>query len=309
MAYALNSYIYIKINQLSMKAIRTKDFKADGKFAINNAANNIDLELTDDQKKDALKEVSKELGKQQDKMYANNRYSVLVILQGMDTSGKDSLIREVFKNFNARGVNVYSFKQPSSAELEHDYLWRHYIALPEKGKFAVFNRSHYENVLVTRVHPDYLLKENLPGIEDVKDIPKDFWDMRYKEINHFEKHISQNGVIVLKFFLHLGKEEQKARLLRRLEKKSHNWKFSAGDLDEREEWDKYQEYYQEAIQKTSQPYAPWFVIPADDKKAARLMVASIIFDELKKYDFREPEVDEEVLENISFYRNKLKTEE
>lgn len=291
-----------------MKAIKPDDFKANENFAIHKTPTLLDLELTDDQKKDALKEVSKALGKLQDKMYANNRSSVLIVLQGMDTSGKDSLIREVFKNFNARGVNVYSFKQPSSAELEHDYLWRHYIALPEKGKFAVFNRSHYENVLVTRVHPQYLLKENLPGIEDVKDIPKDFWEMRYQQINHFEKHISQNGTIVLKFFLHLGKEEQKERLLRRLEKKSHNWKFSPGDLTERELWDAYQKYYEEVIQNTSHKNAPWFAIPADDKKAARLMVASIILDELKKYDFREPEVNDEVLQNISSYEIKLRNE-
>lgn len=291
-----------------MKAINPDDFKADGHFNIHKIPTFMDLELTDDHKKDALKEVSKALGKLQDKMYANNRSSVLIVLQGMDTSGKDSLIREVFKNFNARGVNVYSFKQPTSAELEHDYLWRHYIALPEKGKFAVFNRSHYENVLVTRVHPQYLLNENLPGIEDVKDIPKDFWEMRYKQINHFEKHLSQNGTIVLKFFLHLGKDEQKERLLRRLEKKSHNWKFSPGDLTERELWDTYQQYYQETIRNTSHPHAPWFAIPADDKKAARLMVAKIILDELKKYDFREPEVNDEVLQNISSYEIKLRNE-
>ena len=292
-----------------MKAIKASDFKVTGKFSIKDSSTISDLGLTDEQKKDALKDVSKALGKLQDKMYANNRYSVLICLQGMDTSGKDSLIREVFKNFNARGVNVYSFKQPSSSELEHDYLWRHYTALPEKGKFAVFNRSHYENVLVTRVHPEYLLKENLPDIEEVKDIPKDFWEMRYGQINHFEKHIAQNGMIVLKFFLHLSKEEQKERLLRRLEKKSHNWKFSPGDLDERQMWDSYQQYYEEAVNNTSHKHAPWFAVPADDKKAARLIVAQIILDELEKYNFREPEVDEEVLENINLYKDSLKNEE
>ncbi|PZR23429.1 MAG: phosphate--nucleotide phosphotransferase [Flavobacterium psychrophilum] len=291
-----------------MKAINPNDFKADHKFSIKHSPTLLDLGLTDEQKKDAIKEVSKELSKLQDKMYANNRYSVLVVLQGTDTSGKDSLIREVFKNFNARGVNVFSFKQPTSVELEHDFLWRHYIALPEKGKFAVFNRSHYENVLVTRVHPEYLLKENLPGIEDVKDVPKDFWEMRYEQINHFEKHITQNGTIVLKFFMHLGKEEQRQRLLRRLEKKSHNWKFSPADLNERELWDKYQEYYEDMIRNTSHHHAPWFAIPCDDKKAARLMVAGIILEEIKKYNFREPDVDENVMENIHLYENKLKSE-
>jgi len=291
-----------------MKTLPTDDFKVTGNFLIAKAKTSLDLNTSDDKKKEVLKEISKKLGALQDKMYANNRYSVLVCLQGMDTSGKDSLIREVFKNFNARGVNVYSFKQPTVNELEHDYLWRHYIALPERGKFGVFNRSHYENVLVTRVHPEYLLNENLPGIESVQDVPAGLWEQRYEQINHFEKHLAQNGTIILKFFLHLGKEEQRQRLLRRLDLKSHNWKFSPGDLDERERWDDYQQYYEEAINNTSKPHAPWYVIPADDKKAARLIVAKIILDELEKYNIKEPEVNEDVLENINVYKKKLEAE-
>lgn len=291
-----------------MKAVNTKDFKVTGTFSIGKSPTLENLDADDETKKEALKEVSQELGKLQDKMYANNRYSVLICLQGMDTSGKDSLIRQVFKYFNARGVVVYSFKQPTSNELEHDYLWRHYLALPEKGKFAVFNRSHYENLIVTRVHPELLLNENLPGIEAVEDIPGDLWLQRYEDINAFEKHLSRNGTIVLKFFLHLGKEEQRQRLLRRLDMKSHNWKFSPGDLDEREVWDKYQEYYEDAINNTSKPYAPWYVVPADDKKAARYILAKILLEELKKYDIHEPEVDEEVLENIGKYKRKLREE-
>lgn len=153
-------------------------------------------------------------------MYAHNRYGVLICLQGMDTSGKDSLIGEVFKDFNSRGVVLHSFKTPNSKELEHDYLWRHYLALPEKGKFAVFNRTHYENVLVTRVHPEYILNENLPGLEDVLLITDAFWEKRMEQIRNFEKHITENGTIVLKFFLHMSKEEQRKRLLRRLEEKN-----------------------------------------------------------------------------------------
>jgi len=291
-----------------MKASHTDDFKVKGTFAIAKAPTNIDLDVSDDKIKDQLKETAKHLGEIQEKMYANNRYGVLVILQGMDTSGKDSLVREVFKWFNPRGMNIFSFKQPSSSELEHDYLWRHYLALPEKGKFAVFNRSHYENVLVTRVNPEYLLKENLPGIEHVDDIPKDFWKQRYEQINNFESHLAQNGTIVLKFFLHLSKEEQRERLLRRLDLASHNWKFSPGDLDEREHWDNYQKFFEEAINATSKKNAPWFAIPADNKKIARLLVAEAIVAELKKYDFKEPEVDEEVLENINEYKKKLREE-
>lgn len=292
-----------------MKAIDTEDFKVTGNFDITKAPTLIDTETSEKKVHKALKEESKKLGKLQDKMYANNRYSVLVCLQGMDTSGKDSLIREVFRRFNARGVNVYSFKAPSAAELEHDYLWRHYIALPEKGKFAVFNRSHYENVLITRVHPEFILNENLPGISTVEEIPEKIWEERYEQINNFEKHITQNGTIVFKFFLHLSKEEQKQRLLRRLNKEKHNWKFAPSDLDERQYWDDYQKYYEEAINATSKKHAPWYVIPADNKETARYLVAKTIFDALKKYeDIKEPAVDEKVLENISLYRNKLQNE-
>lgn len=291
-----------------MKNIHPENYIVTPPFLITEAPTVVKLKASDDEKKEALHEVSKELGELQDKMYANNRYSVLIVLQGMDTSGKDSLIKQVFKSFNARGVVVYSFKQPNSAELKHDYLWRHYIALPDKGKFAVFNRSHYENVLVTRVHPEYLLKENLPGIEDVKDVPANFWKQRYEQINNFEKHLALNGTIVLKFFLHISKEEQRQRLLRRLELKSHNWKFSPADLDERQLWDEYQQYYEEAINNTSRPHAPWYAIPADDKKLARLLVAKTILKELEKYNFHEPEVNEEVLEHINAYKRKLESE-
>lgn len=291
-----------------MKNIHPEDYIVTTPFSITDAPTDIKFKASDDDKKEALHDISKELGELQDKMYANNRYSVLIVLQGMDTSGKDSLIKQVFKNFNARGVVVYSFKQPNTAELEHDYLWRHYIALPDKGKFAVFNRSHYENVLVTRVHPEYLLKENLPGIEDVTDVPADFWKQRYEQINNFEKHLALNGTIVIKFFLHISKEEQRQRLLRRLELKSHNWKFSPADLDERELWDEYQKYYEEAISNTSHPHAPWYAIPADDKKLARLLVAKTILQELEKYNFHEPEVNEEVLEHINAYKRKLESE-
>jgi PPK2 family polyphosphate:nucleotide phosphotransferase len=284
-------------------------FKVIGAFNIAGAKTHESLGATKEEKKQALKQISRQLGKLQDKMYANNRYSVLICLQGMDTSGKDSLIREVFKYFNARGVNVYTFKQPTSRELKHDYLWRHYVALPEKGKFAVFNRSHYENVLVTRVHPEYLLNENLPGMDTVKDVPADLWQQRFEQINNFEKHLAENGTIILKFFLHISKEEQRQRLLRRLNKKSHNWKFSPADLDERGYWEDYQKYYEEAINNTSKPHAPWYAIPADDKKAARYLVAKTIYDELLKYDIREPEVDDEVIENINLYKRKLSTEE
>ena len=206
-----------------------------------------------------LDEVSKKIADIQNAMYAHGKYAALICIQGMDTAGKDSLIREVFKNFNARGVVVHSFKTPTSLELGHDYLWRHYIALPARGKVGVFNRTHYENVLVTRVHPEYILNENIPGINDVSDIDEAFWENRFEQINNFEKHIADNGTIIFKFFLHLSKEEQKNRLLRRLNKPNKNWKFSAGDLKERALWDEYQHCYEDAINKTSKFHAPWYV--------------------------------------------------
>ncbi len=205
-----------------------------------------------------LRKVRKELGKFQNTLYAHGKYAVLVCIQGTDTAGKDSLIREVFKDFNVRGIVVHSFKVPTPLELQHDYIWRHYIALPPKGKFGVFNRTHYENVLVTRVHPEYILNEYIPGIDTVEDIDQAFWDSRFEQINNFERHIAQNGTIIFKFFLHLSKDEQRKRLLRRIRLKEKNWKFSPADLKERELWGQYQACYQEAIEKTNKPHAPWF---------------------------------------------------
>jgi len=227
----------------------------------------------------------------------------------MDTAGKDSLIREVFKDFNVRGVVVHSFKVPTELEKKHDYLWRHYIALPAKGKFGIFNRTHYENVLVTRVHPEYILGEHIPGVHKVSDINQTFWDKRFEQINNFERHAVENGTIIFKFFLNLSKEEQKQRLLRRLALKEKNWKFSPGDLKERLLWDKYQECYKEAINKTSKPHAPWFVIPADNKEGARIIVASILLQELKKYTaIKEPELEAKIQANITAYKEQLESE-
>jgi PPK2 family polyphosphate:nucleotide phosphotransferase len=246
------------------------------------------------------------LSKKQDAMYAHNRHAFLICLQGMDTSGKDSLIREVFKEFNPRGVVVHSFKTPNSTELEHDYLWRHYLALPEKGKFAVFNRTHYENLLVTRVHPEYILNENIPGIEKAEDIQPEFWENRFDQINNFEKHISQNGTIVMKFFFYMSKDEQKKRLLKRLEDEDHQWKFSSGDIKERGFWDDYMKYYEEILNKSSKENAPWYIIPADDKDMARYLVAKIMWEELQKYPVNEPVLSEKDKANFAMYKEQLR---
>lgn len=292
-----------------MKDINFDDFKVTTTIDLSKTATVLNFNLDDKEKEKKLKKITQKLSKKQDEMYAHNKYSVLICLQGMDTSGKDSLIREVFKEFNARGVVVHSFKTPNSTELEHDYLWRHYIALPEKGKFAVFNRTHYENVLVTRVHPEYIMNENLPGINTVADITPQFWENRMEQINNFEKHVSHNGTVVLKFFLHMSKDEQRVRLLNRLENGEDNWKFSVGDLKERELWDEYMKYYGEAINKTSTDVAPWFVIPSDDKELCRYIVAKIIWKEMKNLtDIEEPELEPKVKANIEAYKEQLETE-
>ena len=292
-----------------MKKIDINDFKITSKIKISNQPTKIDLHGDKDELEDALKSVSKKLSKLQNTMYAHDKYAVLVCLQGMDTAGKDSLVREVFKYFNVRGVEVHSFKVPTDLELSHDYLWRHYIVLPQRGKFGVFNRTHYENVLVTRVHPGYILGENIPTVNTVEDINESFWDTRFEQINNFEKHISESGTIIFKFFLNLSKEEQKNRLLRRLDKQEKNWKFSPGDLKERKLWDEYQHSYEAATKNTSQANAPWYTNPADDKASARKLVARSLLDRHKTIkDINEPDLADKVKANLEEYRRQLNQE-
>ena len=273
-----------------MKEFDIASFKVNDVINLDDCHTKFDLSIEEKSIEKELRKVRKKLGKLQDTLYAHGKYAVLICIQGMDTAGKDSMIREVFKDFNSRGVVVHSFKVPTPLELGHDYLWRHYIALPAKGKFGIFNRTHYENVLVTRVHPGYIMGENIPGINSVADITQNFWDQRFDQINNFE-------------------DEQKSRLLRRLDKPEKNWKFSPGDLKERKLWDQYKACYQEAINKTSKPHAPWFTIPADDKATARYLVAKILYDTLKTYsDIREPDLDEAVKANLEAYKKQLNEE-
>lgn len=286
-----------------------QEFKVKSKISLSHLKTSRDLGMDKEELKDGLKETREKLGEWQDTLYAYGKYSVLICLQGMDTAGKDSLIREVFRDFNSRGVVVHSFKVPTVKELKHDFLWRHYIALPERGKFGVFNRTHYENVLVTRVHPEYILNENLPGIETVSDIDEDFWDRRFEQIRDFEEHLVQNGTIIFKFFLNISKEEQRDRLLRRLDKPNKNWKFSPGDLKERKLWKDYQNAYEDAINRTSTETAPWYVIPSDEKSVARYLVSRILHEELTRYEeVKEPELAPEIRKNIDEYRAQLMEE-
>ena len=262
-----------------------------------------------EQSKQMLKTCTKEISDLQEKLYADNRHSLLIVLQGMDAAGKDSMIKQVYSGINPQGVRVTSFKAPSAEELDHGYLWRHNKSLPARGEIAVFNRSHYENVLITRVHPEYILAENLPDTKTVKDIDKKFWQKRYDQINSFEKTVAENGTLILKFYLHLSKKEQKERFLERIEKPSKNWKFSEGDLEERKHWKEYMEAYEEMLNATSTTHAPWFVLPADSKWFARLAMAMVIVSELTKLQLEYPTLADDAVNGLQGMRQRLMEEE
>lgn len=281
------------------KAIRLKDYATGYKG-----------KTLDKKQAEALLESGrKQLAEIQDKLYVHNEYSVLIILQAMDAAGKDSTIKHILSGLNPTGVSVHSFKTPTSQELDHDYLWRHTLALPRRGEIGIHNRSHYENVLVTRVHPEYILKEHLPGIESVGDIDQKFWETRFKQINRYEKNLHQNGTVILKFFLHLSKEEQKKRFMERIEDPTKNWKFSLGDLEERAHWNDYQRAYEEAISATTQSHAPWFIIPADDKWYARLAIASVIYQQFETLHIDYPAPGSSLKQDLEKAKSMLQAEQ
>ena len=255
-----------------------------------------------------LEQGRKHLAEIQDKLYAHNRYGVLIIFQAMDAAGKDSAVKHIMSGLNPLGVKVHSFKAPSSQELDHDFLWRHNLAVPARGEMAIHNRSHYENVLVTRVHPEYILGEHLPSVNAIDEIDSKFWQQRFKQINRFEKNLHQNGTIILKFFLHISKKEQKKRFMERIDDPTKNWKFAFGDLQERSRWDDYKNAYEEALQATSKDHAPWFVIPADDKWYARLAIASVIYRQIEELKLRYPIVTTEQREELQKAREMLLAE-
>jgi PPK2 family polyphosphate:nucleotide phosphotransferase len=244
-----------------------------------------------DDKEGALEKVAanvERLAGLQEKLYAQDIYGVLVVFQAMDAAGKDGAIRHVMSGVNPQGCSVTSFKSPSAEELDHDYLWRASKALPARGMIGIFNRSYYEEVLVVRVHPDYLAKQKLPD----KTIDKAFWLRRFREINQFEKYLIKNGIVVIKFFLNLSKKEQKKRFLARIDKAEKNWKFSVADYQERALWDDYQEAIEDMLRQTSSRWAPWFVIPADNKWFARLAISEVICAVLERLNLKFPEVGE-----------------
>lgn len=257
-------------------------------------------------KEDAKELLDKNIEKMielQDRLYASDKYSLLLIFQAMDAAGKDSTIKHVMSGLNPQGTQVYSFKQPSKEEIDHGFLWRIQKAVPERGRIGIFNRSHYEEVLVVKVH-DLLRYQQLPS----ELIDEKIWQKRYDQINNFEKYLAENGTVVIKFFLHVSKDEQKERFLTRIDDKTKNWKFSAADVEERKYWDKYQEAYEEAISATSKKRAPWYIIPADKKWFARLLVSEIIVETLKKLDLEYPKLSDEQVAELQKCKENLLSE-
>ena len=288
-----------------------EDFKVTPgkKFSLKNCKTDIKKKIFDKKTgEEILQKDILEISSMQDKLYAEGKHSILIVLQGMDTSGKDGTVKHLLSGLNPSGVKVHNFKTPSSIELSHDYLWRHYKELPARGEIGIFNRSHYENVLITKVHPEMLLQEKLPGIHSVKDVQKEFWEKRYDQINNFEKNIAENGTIILKFFLHLSKEEQKRRFIERIDDPKKNWKFSLADIKERGYWDDYQKAYTEAIYRTSTEYAPWFIIPADDKWYTRTIIGNIIFKRFRQLNLSYPTVSAQFKEILQQAKQTLLVE-
>jgi PPK2 family polyphosphate:nucleotide phosphotransferase len=251
-----------------------------------------------------LEGLRRDLNGFQERLYAQDRWSLLVILQGMDAAGKDSAIKGIFEGVNPQGCEVVSFKQPTTHELNHDFLWRSMIALPERGRIGIFNRSYYEECLVTRVHPELLGAEKIPR----KLITKNLWRERYEDIAAFERYLSRNGTVILKFFLNVSREEQRERLLDRLDEPSKNWKFSMNDIHERARWPRYMAVYQDIIRHTSTPFAPWHVVPADHKWFARLVIGSTIVNALEGLALRFPRVVKASLQEFKQVRDALEKE-
>ena len=245
------------------------------------------------------------LAASQEMLYASDTWSVLVVLQAMDAAGKDSTVSHVLSGVNPQGVDVTSFKQPSAEELDHDYLWRCSKALPERGMIGIFNRSYYEEVLAVKVHPEYLARQQIPDIDPTK---KGFWKSRYKDINQFERRLARNGTLIIKLFLNVSKEEQKRRFLARINDPHKNWKFSAGDLVERALWDEYMVAYEEMLNATSTKYAPWYVIPADDKTTTHLLVSTILTQQIRQLGVQFPELTAEQHEALLECKVKLEAE-
>ena len=262
------------------------------------------LDLTAEDKpraKEALAMGISVLAELQDMLYAQDRWTVLLIFQAMDAAGKDGVIKHVMSGVNPQGCEVYSFKAPSQEELDHDFMWRCTRRLPERGRIGIFNRSYYEETLVVRVHREFLQKQKLPP----ELVTKHIWEERFQDIRHIERYLTLNGVVIRKFFLHVSKKEQKKRFLERIEEPEKHWKFSANDIKEREYWDDYMEAYEDAIQNTATKYAPWYVVPADNKWFTRVVVAAAVIESLASLDLHYPEVTKEKLKELAVAKKAL----
>jgi PPK2 family polyphosphate:nucleotide phosphotransferase len=260
--------------------------------------------LTEEQKpeaKEALQTGIEALREMQEMLYAQDRWALLLIFQAMDAAGKDGAIKHVMSGINPQGCQVFSFKAPSNEDLDHDYLWRCMRCLPERGRIGIFNRSYYEETLVVRVHPELLAKQKLPA----PLVTKTIWAERFEDIRHFERYLTRNGIVVLKFFLHVSKHEQLKRFLSRLDEPSKNWKFSRADAEERQHWDEYMVAYEETIQKTATPHAPWYVVPADNKWFTRVVVAAAIIDALISLQLSFPQLDDSKRAELEQVRQQL----
>lgn len=282
------------------------DFIVEKKFSMKDFSTEYEGKLSKDDGKKMLAAEQEKLRELQERLYSDGSKSLLIVLQAMDAAGKDSLIKHVFGGVNPQGCTVTSFKTPNDKEYAHDFLWRHYLALPEKGKIGIFNRSHYESVLVCKVHPEYNLNEKV--WKDVADFDNEFWENRYESIRNFEKHLAENGTTIIKIFLNVSQKEQKKRFLDRINEEDKNWKFSSADLAERALWDDYMDVYEEAINETSKEYAPWYVIPADNKWFTRVAAIQIIIDAMEKMDLKYPELSEKETLALKDAKRQLESE-
>jgi PPK2 family polyphosphate:nucleotide phosphotransferase len=269
---------------------KPSDFKiTDGrKFRLADHPTGLDEHISKDTLKKLLTEDREGIIKLQERLYAEGRRSLLLIFQAMDAAGKDSCIDHVLSGVNPQGCEVKSFKQPNSEELSHDFLWRHMKTIPARGMLGIHNRSHYEEVLVVKVHPEYLVGQRLPDIASPKDAEAAFWERRYAAIRAWEEHLAHSGTVIMKFFLHMGKKEQKKRFLERIDDPDKNWKFSVGDVMEREHFDAYMKAYEDAIRATAAPHAPWFVVPADEQWETRAIVGDLVREQLDSMDPKMP---------------------
>lgn len=291
------------------KEIESYLAKPDKEFKLKNYSTSYHGDLKKEEGETELEAIKAELSDYQETLYAADSNSILVLFQAMDAAGKDSAIQHVMSGLNPQGCQVHSFKTPTANEYQHDFLWRHYRALPERGMIGIHNRSHYENVLVCKVHPEYILSEKIPGYTDVKNIDKSFWKKRYESIRNFERHLTDNGTVIIKIFLYVSKEEQKQRFLDRINDPAKNWKFSSADIKERALWKDYMQAYEEVIEETSTEKSPWYVIPADKKWYARLVISEILADTFKKMNLKYPVLEKEEAQKLADIKAQLENED